>query len=94
MLQQRPLLPREQPQQVGLTDVILDLADAKIDLDEVLPRRVRNLLGPQSSTASTKVTGSSLVATKKKHTKRNLPNESLVTAVQWLMLLVPAGELQ
>ena len=31
---------------------------------------------------------------KKKHSKRNLPNECLVTAVQQLMLLVPAGELQ
>ena len=31
---------------------------------------------------------------KKKHSKRNLPNECLVTAVQWLVLLVPAGELQ
>ena len=45
--------PREWPQQVGLTDVILDLADVKIDLAEVLPRRVQNLLGPQSSVAST-----------------------------------------
>ena len=31
---------------------------------------------------------------KKKYSKRNLPNECLVTAVQWLVLLVPAGELQ
>ena len=31
---------------------------------------------------------------KKKHSKRNLPSECLVTAVQRLVLLVPAGELQ
>ena len=31
---------------------------------------------------------------KKKHSKRNLPNECLVTAVQHLVLLVPTGELQ
>ena len=37
MLQQRPLPLHEQPNQVGLA--------------EVLPRRVRNLLGPQSSAA-------------------------------------------
>ena len=30
---------------------------------------------------------------KKKHSKRNLPSECLVTAMQQLMLLVPAGEL-
>ena len=44
-----------------------------------------------------KVMGSfPLVATKKKkkHGKTNLPNECLVTAVQWLVLLVPTGELQ
>ena len=35
-------LPREWPHQVGLTD-------AKINLAEVLPRRVRNLLGPRTS---------------------------------------------
>ena len=43
MLQQRPLLPREQPQQVGLA--------------EGLPRRVRNLLGPRSSAAFTAASG-------------------------------------
>ena len=31
---------------------------------------------------------------KKKHGKRNLPNGCLIAAVQWLMLLVPTGELQ
>ena len=31
---------------------------------------------------------------KKKHSKRNLPSECLVTAVQRLVLLVPADELQ
>ena len=31
---------------------------------------------------------------KKKHSKRNLPSECLVTAVQQLVLLVPADELQ
>ena len=30
----------------------------------------------------------------KKHSKRNLPNECLVTAVQRLVLLIPAGKLQ
>ena len=30
---------------------------------------------------------------KRKHSKRNLPSKCLVTAVQWLVLLVPAGEL-
>ena len=119
------LMTRGWPHQVGLA--------------EVLPRRVRNLLGPQSSVASTsasggaslasslvvfmmmffttlllvlrwvptavptsakmtKVTGSfPLVATKKKkkkHSKSNLPSECLVTAVQRLVLLVPANELQ
>ena len=36
---------------MGLTDVIFDLTDVKIDLAEVLPKRVRNLLGPRSSVA-------------------------------------------
>merc|ERR1711942_110857 len=31
---------------------------------------------------------------KKKHSKRNLPSECLVTAIQRLVLLVPVGELQ
>ena len=31
---------------------------------------------------------------KKKHSKRNLPSECLLTAIQRLVLLVPAGELQ
>ena len=43
MLQQRPSPPREQPHQVGLA--------------EVLPRRVRNLLGPRSSAAFTTASG-------------------------------------
>ena len=38
VLQQRPLPPREQPHQVGLA--------------EVLPRRVRTLLGPRASAAN------------------------------------------
>ena len=37
---------------MGLTDVIFDLTDVKVDLAEVLPRRVQNLLGPRSSVAS------------------------------------------
>ena len=43
MLQQRPSPPREQPHQVGLA--------------EVLPRRVRNLLGPRSLAAFTSASG-------------------------------------
>ena len=50
MLQQRLSPPREWPHQVGLADV-------KIDLAEVLPRRVRNLLGPRTSSASTPSSG-------------------------------------
>ena len=48
-LQQRPSPPQEWPHQVGLADVNFDLADIQINPAEVLPGRVRNLPGPQSS---------------------------------------------
>ena len=47
-LHRRPLPPREQPHQVGLA--------------EVLPRRVRNLLGPRSSAASMPAEGRASLA--------------------------------
>ena len=48
---------REWPHQVGIADVNFDLADVKIDPAKVLPRRVRNLLGPHTSPASTPTSG-------------------------------------
>ena len=42
---------------MGLADVDLDLFYVKIDPAEVLPRRVRNLLGPRTSAASTPAEG-------------------------------------
>ena len=53
---------REWPHQVGLADVNFDLADIQIDPAEVLPGRVRNLLGLRISAAPTSASGGASLA--------------------------------
>ena len=78
---------------MGLADVNLDLADVKIDPSEVLPRRVRNLLGPPTLADSTSASEEASLDSSLVEFKRDLLNESLVTAVQRLVLLAPTGKL-
>ena len=47
---------------MGLADVNFDLADIQIDPAEVLPRRVRNLLGLRTSAAFTSAPGGASLA--------------------------------
>ena len=47
---------------MGLTDVIFNLTDIKINLAEVLLRRVQNLLGPRTSANSRSAEGGASLA--------------------------------